>query len=46
MAYRAGATNVRALTTLRDFGHTNQRKMVINLDQLAPYQAAAWDKHL
>jgi hypothetical protein len=45
MAHRVGVINVGALTTLETFGRTNQRKMmVINLDQLAPYQGAAWDE--
>jgi hypothetical protein len=45
MAQRVGAINVRALTTLRTFGCTNQRKrMVINLDHLAPYEGTARDE--
>jgi general stress protein 26 len=44
MAHRVRAINVGALTTLRTFGHTNQREMmVINLDLLAPYYGAASD---
>jgi hypothetical protein len=35
-SFRVGATDVRALTTLRTFDCTNWRKiMVINLDRLA-----------
>jgi hypothetical protein len=34
--------DVRALTILRNFGHTNQRKlMMVNLDQLASYEGTA-----
>jgi hypothetical protein len=32
---------VRPFTTLRTFGHSNLRRMVINLDQLAPYEGTA-----
>jgi hypothetical protein len=42
---RVGAINVGALTTLGTFGHTNHRKrMVINLDLLAPYKGTTQDK--
>jgi hypothetical protein len=44
-AHRVRAINVGALTTLRTFGHTNRREMVvINLDLLAPYYEATRDK--
>jgi hypothetical protein len=42
MAHKVGAINVGALTTLKTFGCTNRRKMVvINLDWFATYQGAA-----
>jgi hypothetical protein len=44
MAHRVGAVIVVALTTLGTFGRTNRRKMVINLDRLAPYQGDAQDE--
>jgi hypothetical protein len=45
-AHRVRAGVVEALTTLRTFATTDQksRMMVINLDQLAPYQEAAQDE--
>jgi hypothetical protein len=44
-AHRVGAIHVGALTTLRTFGRTSWRKlMVINLDQLAPYMGTTQDK--
>jgi hypothetical protein len=42
-----GAINVGALTILGTCGSTNRRKMmVINLDQLAPYEGTTWDEWL
>jgi hypothetical protein len=39
------ARDVGALTALETFASTDQRKMmVINLDQLAPYEGTAWDE--
>jgi hypothetical protein len=34
---RVGGINVGELTTLGTFGGNNRRKIVINLEQLAPY---------
>jgi hypothetical protein len=38
------AIDVGVSTTLGTFASINLRKMVVHLDQLAPYQGAAWDK--
>jgi hypothetical protein len=40
------AIDVGALNTLEAFACINWRKMVINLDLLAPYQGSAWDEWL
>jgi hypothetical protein len=40
---RVGAINVGAMTTLGTFGCTIWKKMVINLDRLAPYEGTAQD---
>jgi hypothetical protein len=42
---RLRTVNIGALTILGSFGHINWRKMiVINLDQLAPYEGSAQDE--
>jgi hypothetical protein len=45
-AYRVRAANVGPPATLGSFSSTDwkSRMTVINLDQLAPYQGAAWYK--
>jgi hypothetical protein len=45
-ANRVRAENVGALTTLRTFAciYWNSRMMVINLDQLAPYEGTTQDE--
>jgi hypothetical protein len=44
-AHRVGVIIVGALTTLGTFGCTSQRKMMmVNLDQLMPYQGASQDE--
>jgi hypothetical protein len=40
MAHRIGVINVGSLTNLGIFGCTSQRKMMIHLDQVVPYQEA------